>query len=260
MFRDIFHERKPIIGVLHLAPLPGSPRYANDPEGIRERARIESRMLFDAGVDAVVVENFGDVPFHKDRVPPETIAFLSVIAREVAGLGTVGVNVLRNDAAAGLAVALAAGASFIRVNVHIGAYVTDQGIIEGRAADTLRIRRALGVRAGIFADVAVKHASPLGPRPIAEEARDAVERGLADAVIITGPATGAPPSEEDVLAVRAATRAPVIVGSGVTEETVSRFLAIADGIIVGTALERGGMPGAPLDPDRVARFLRAAGR
>jgi len=260
MFRDIFHERKPIIGVLHLAPLPGSPRYGNDPEGILERARIEARMLFDAGVDAVIVENFGDAPFYRDRLPPETVAFLAVVAREVAGLGVIGINALRNDAAAGLAVALAAGASFIRVNIHVGAYATDQGIIEGRAAETLRLRRALGVRAGIFADVAVKHAAAIAPRPIAEEARDAVDRGLADALIITGPATGSPPSEEDVLAVQETTRAPVLVGSGVTEATVSKFLSLADGIIVGTALERGGISGAPLDPERVARFLRAAGR
>lgn len=261
MFREIFPGRKPMIGVVHLAPLPGSPRYGGDVEGILDRAREDARRLLSGGLDAVIVENFGDVPFLKDRVPPETVASMAVIAREIAALGLVGINVLRNDAAAALGVALAAGASFIRINVHIGACLTDQGIVEGRAAETLRGRRRLGLRAAILADVAVKHAAPIAQRPVAEEVRDAIERGLADAVIVTGPATGAPPPEAVLLEAReAAAGVPVLVGSGMTEACIARFLEIADGVIAGTALEREGRSGAPVDPERVARFVRAAGR
>src|SRR5690606_2253475 len=161
--RHIWGDRRPvIIGMVHLLPLPGAPRWAGSLDEVRERALADARALEAGGVDGIIVENFGDAPFHPDAVPAETIAAMTALTTGVVravGL-PVGVNVLRNDAAAALAVAAAAGARFIRVNVHTGAMLTDQGWITGRAHETLRLRARIAPTVAIAADVLVKHATP----------------------------------------------------------------------------------------------------
>jgi membrane complex biogenesis BtpA family protein len=169
----------------------------------------------------------------------------------------VGVNVLRNDAAAALAVAAVAGARFIRVNVHIGARVTDQGLIEGEAGSTLRARRALASDVAIWADVDVKHSAPLGDRPITDEAADAVLRGMASAVLVTGHGTGQPVDAHKLADVRRAVTVPVYVASGATVESLPALARACDGVIVGTALCHGGRAGNRVDPMRAAAFARA---
>jgi membrane complex biogenesis BtpA family protein len=198
-------------------------------------------------------------------VDPETVAAMARVVTELRSLTPLplGVNVLRNDAAAALAVAAvcAGQGAFIRVNVHSGAMVTDQGVIAGQADRTLRRRRELGADVAILADVLVKHAAPLGEWTIEDAARDAVERGLADALIVTGVGTGQATDMADVRRVRAALpNAIVLVGSGVTVETVAKTLTIADGVIAGTALKVGGVTTAPVDAERVRRFVAAAKR
>jgi membrane complex biogenesis BtpA family protein len=171
------------------------------------------------------------------------------------------VNVLRNDAESALAIAACTSAACIRVNVHVGARVTDQGIVQGRAAETLRSRQALGAESvAIWADVDVKHSAPLGERPLEDEVADAVERGLADAILVTGKGTG---HAVDLAALRAAkriARVPVLAASGVTHESVRAVLAECDGVIVGSALRHGGKAGGPVDAKLAADFVRAAGR
>jgi membrane complex biogenesis BtpA family protein len=169
-----------------------------------------------------------------------------------------GFNVLRNDARAALALCAGCGGSFIRVNVHTGAMLTDQGLIEGTAADTLRYRRVVCPEARILADVHVKHAVLLGRRPIEDTARDTVERGLADALIISGVGTGMAAEVTDLERVRAACpRTPLLVGSGITRTNVKQYLATADGFIVGTSLKADGNVSCPVDPKRVAELARA---
>ncbi|MFP4624073.1 MAG: BtpA/SgcQ family protein [Gemmatimonadota bacterium] len=253
-----------VIGMVHLPPLPGSPRWAGPPgdfEPVLERAASDARTLADGGVDAVLVENYGDAPFHRDRVEAVTIAAMTraVAAVREAVDRPVGVNVLRNDARAALAVAAATGATFIRVNVHTGGMYTDQGWIEGRAAETLRLRSAIAPGVAILADVLVKHATPPAGLTLADAARDAWHRGLADALVVSGPATGAPTEPDRVAAVREAVPgAVVLVGSGVTAATVAAALSAADGVIVGSALEADGVAGGPVELDRVRRLVRAA--
>ncbi len=254
------HKR--LIGMVHLAALPGAPRAQLSLDAIEAQAVDEARTLRSAGFDACVIENFGDNPFHKDAVEAVTIAALTRIVgavRRAEPEWQVGVNVLRNDAHAALAIAVATGAHFIRVNVHVGAAATDQGVIEGRAAETLRLRRALGAQVEIWSDVHVKHGRSLAHETIEREAEDAVLRGMADALIVSGTGTGHAARLEDVQAVAAlALGAPVLVGSGVTVETVRAVLRIADGVIVGTALKKGGATTAALDPERLRRFVDAA--
>lgn len=247
-----------LIGVVHLPALPGSPRSRIGLDECLERARADALALVEGGADGVIVENFHDAPFFAESVPPITVAAMTAICRELRDDIPVemGINVLRNDAASALAIAVASRAEFIRVNVHTGVMVTDQGLITGRAAETLRTRRLLGAEAvRIFADVLVKHAVPLGPQRLEEAVADAVERGLADAVIVTGTATGAAASPEDVRRAAAVTSAPVLVGSGISADNVNRYVPPAAGVIVGSWLKVDGDLGNPVDVTRV-RALR----
>lgn len=250
-----------VIGMVHLPPLPGSPRWSGSMEGVVAAALRDAEALAAGGVDALLVENFGDAPFTGGRVGAETVAAMVAAAREVARVVRLplGVNVLRSDGVSALAVALAAGARFIRVNVHVGAVLTDQGIIQGGAHDLLRARRFLGADVKILADVQTKHAAPLAQVSIEQEARDCVERGLADALIVSGAATGSPTEPGDLKRVRDAVGAvPLLVGSGVTAETAGELLAVADGLIVGTAVKREGLVSNPVDAARVRRLVEAA--
>ncbi|MFB6266673.1 MAG: BtpA/SgcQ family protein [Halodesulfurarchaeum sp.] len=252
-----------VIGMVHLDPLPGSPRHGETREAIRERALSDARTLEEEGVDGVLMENFGDTPYHPDSVPKHVVAELTAIGRALQDALTVplGVNVLRNDAVAALSVAAAVEADFIRVNVHTGVRVTDQGILEGSAHETLRLRDRLSADVDIWADVDVKHSTAIGDRPLSERIDDLVTRGLADAVIVSGSRTGSPPSTDTLSEARAALgdpgTVPLVVGSGVTPETARPLLDIADGAIVGTSLEEGGDPGSPVSPERVSALLSA---
>jgi len=260
VIESLFGRTGAVLGVVHLGPLPGAPRFEGPLGATLERARSDAAALVEGGVDGLVVENFGDAPFFAGAVPPETVAAMTRAVSEVRAAVNrpVGVNVLRNDARAALAVAAATGAAFIRVNVHVGAQWTDQGLIEGRAAETLRARAALAPGVRILADVAVKHAAPVASRPLAEEARECLERGLADAIIVTGSGTGAATDVESVRALRGRLPgAAIVVGSGVTADTVADVLAHADAVIVGTALKEGGDVLRPVDPTRVAALVRA---
>ncbi len=226
-----------------------------------DRARSDARALERAGFDAIIVENFGDAPFYKDEAPKVVTAAMTACAiavREAAPRLSLGINVLRNDAGSALAVAAASGASFVRVNVLSGARLTDQGVIEGRAAEVMRLRAAIAKGVSVFADVDVKHSAPIAVRPIEEEVAELADRAHADAILVTGVATGAPPDEQDLLRVRRATRAPVYVASGATEETVRALLDRCDGVLVGTAIKRARRAGGPVDFALAKRFVRAA--
>lgn len=250
-----------LIGVIHLPPLPGSPRFAGDLDALLASAARDARLLAEAGFEGIVVENFGDAPFVPGRVAPVTVASMTAAAiavRAAAPKVALGINVLRNDAEAALSIAVAAGAHFIRVNVHTGARVTDQGLIEGRAHETLRLRRALGAeRIALFCDVDVKHSAPLAARPLGEEAHDLALRGLADAVLVTGSGTGRGVERADLDEVTRALHGqfPVLCASGVTVETL-RDLGTA-GAIVGSCLRASGKAGDPVDSILARRFVEA---
>jgi membrane complex biogenesis BtpA family protein len=202
---DLFPAPKPIIAPLQLLPLPGSPRFGGSVDAVVDAALTDLEALESGGVDGFILENLGDAPFLKNEVPPETVASMGRLAAEVRRRTDrpFGVNVLRNAGRAALAVAHAFGGSFVRVNVLTEAYVTDQGLVEGIAADLLRARRALAAeRVAVFADVHVKHAAPLLARPIRESALDMVERGGADVLVVSGSRTGEAADAADVEAVR----------------------------------------------------------
>jgi membrane complex biogenesis BtpA family protein len=249
--------------MVHVAPLPGSPRWDGSMERVVAAAVADARTLIEGGMDALLIENHGDAPFTPGRVEAATVAALAVVAREVRAAlpgTTLGINVLKNDARSALAVACAVGARFIRVNVHAGAVVADQGLVQSEAYGTLRDRRLLGADVRIFADVGGKHATPLAPVDLEQHARDLRHRGLVDGLVVSGPATGAATSLTDVKRVRGAVPdVPILVGSGVTPETASELLSVADALIVGTSLKHDGDVSQPVDLDRVRRLLDAVG-
>lgn len=251
---------KVLIGVVHLRPLPGSPRWQGDFEAVLRAAVADARAYERGGAQAVFLENFGDVPFTKGQVGPETIAAMTAAGRAVRAAIKLplGFNVLRNDPIGALALCAACGGGFIRINVHTGVMLTDQGLIEGSAFETLRYRQRICPDVQIFADVHVKHAVPLGAWKIGRSARDAIERGLADALIVSGQGTGVAAELEDLKQVRAACpSARLLLGSGVTVENVQHYLPLANGFIVGTSLKAGGRIHHPVAPKRVAALARA---
>ena len=249
-----------LIGVVHLGPLPGSPGWKGDLDKILQHAVDDAIAYEHGGAHALFIENFGDVPFTKGAVGPETVAAMTAAGRAVrqAVQLPIGFNVLRNDGRAALAVCAACDGSFIRINVHTGAMLTDQGLIEGDAFHTLRYRASICPQAKILADVHVKHAVPLGDWSIENSARDTLERGLADALIVSGTGTGMATEVGDVQRVRTACpRAKILLGSGVTLENVQEYMPIADGFIVGTSLKKGGTLHNAVDPKRVAALAKA---
>ena len=254
MARELFGSGKVLIGVVHLLPLPGSPRWNGNLKSVLNRARMEAGILQDGGAHGIIVENFGDAPFRTGRVEPETVAAMTLSVEHVRnGVSIpVGINMLRNDAVSALAVAVATGCEFIRVNVHYGVMATDEGIVEGEAHETTRRRRSLNSDVQILADVLVKHAAPMGQTDIGLVAQETSRRALADGLIVSGPATGQATNSFDVSVVRRAVPDGfVLVGSGLNENNVHRILEHADGAIVGTSLKKEGVVTKPVDPDRV---------
>ncbi len=246
-----FGRERPVIGVLHLPPLPGSPNYEGHPRQILDRVHTDASALVDGGVDGILLENFGDTPFYPKRVPRETVAWMTRIGSLVRDRFSVplGICVLRNDGRSALAIAHSIDAQFVRVCILAFPRVTDQGIIEGIACDLLRDRARLHSSIKIFADVDIKHSYPLGfGHSIEAEAADLVSRSHADALIVTGAATGAPIDSSQFAKVRESADVPVLVGSGVTSQNISVLLKDASGVIVGSAFKR---PGGGVDVDRV---------
>lgn len=256
-FQDLFPNRKPLIACIHLMALPGAPLYGGDLNAVYDRAIREAEIFGKAGVDGLIIENFMDVPFYPDRVPTETVAAMAAVSREVRNRAScpIGINVLRNDADAALAVAVAAQADFIRVNVHNGAMLTDQGIVQGRAFDTLRKRANLGAKVLILADVGVKHAARIAEMGLDIEARDLTKRSLADALIVSGSGTGAATDFNDLKLVQENSHLPVIIGSGTTPNNLRLLHSEADGFIVGSYFKHEGIAQNEVQENRVKDFL-----
>ena len=256
-----FWAQRPLVGMVHLPPLPGSPRDTGAKmDAILAQAVADAKALESGGANAIMIENFFDTPFVKDSLPPHTIAALTLAVQEVrrAVALPIGVNALRNDARSALAIAHVCGAQFVRINVYVGAAVTDQGIIEGAARGAVLYRRELGADVALWADVFVKHAAQLGTSSLEDAAKDAVLRGLADALIVSGTATGSATDPEDARRVKAVVpQTPLLIGSGFDTATATALLAHADGAIVGTSLKRNGIVSELVDPECV-RALRIA--
>jgi len=252
---ESFLSNKPLIGMIHLQPLAGSVDYARKgAKPIIDAALRDLYALESGGVDAVFVENLGDAPYAK-TAPVETVAMMTTIIHTLIERAHIplGVNVLRNDGLAAMAIAAATGASFVRINVFCGAAITDQGMIEGQARNLHWLRRDLGTETLILADVHVKHAAHF--TSLEEAALDA-DRNRPDALIVSGIGTGRRTSPEDLQTVKQVSSLPVLIGSGVRIDNVATYRE-ANGFIVGTVLKEGGHVDAPVDVERVKAMADA---
>lgn len=258
---ELFGVEKPIIGMVHLLPMPGTPGYDHDVSAIMERALEDAEKLEEGGVDGLIVENMWNLPyFVGSDIPPETIAVQSVAAHKVVEEVNIplGVNVIHNAGRGDLAVAIASDADFMRICLFTGAQVWDTGELDrGAAAELTRLRKNLDAEdVYIFADVDKKHSKMFPGIDIKTHATWS-EYYLADAIIVTGEMTGRPAELEDVKAVREVIERPILIGSGMNKNNISDFLDHADGAIVGTSLKEGGITENPVDQDRVDEFVTA---
>ncbi|NDD90505.1 phosphorybosylanthranilate isomerase [bacterium] len=276
--RQSSSARPQFVGVIHLPPLPGSIRAMRKARGAGKagvelrrqmqqsltQAVREAKILAGAGFDALIVENFGDVPFVKDEVSVATAASMSLIVQAIRESVNIplGVNVLRNDALTALSIAAVTGCQFIRVNVLSGVSATDQGWIEGRAPEVLSVREQLDPSIGVLADVWVKHARQFSSDSLSQSIEETALRAGADAIILTGSTTGRLASQEmltEALEVCESHDIPLYLGSGVSAETLPGLPSSGiSGIIVGSDLRRDGRAGAALDPRRVSRWMKVA--
>ena len=256
----IFSLRRPVIAMIHVHALPGTPAHARSLREIEAQAVREAHVFRAAGVHGFMLENMHDTPYLRSRVGPEIVASLAIIARAVKEASRLpcGVQVLAGANLDALAVAHAAGLEFIRAEGFAFAHVADEGIIESSAAELLRYRRAIGAeRVQVWADVKKKHSAHAitADVSIGETAR-AAEFLRADAVIVTGVATGDAPKRGDLVEVRRHTKLPVFLGSGVTGRNLLNYRD-ADGFIVGSEFKASGHWAGEVEPARVERFMKA---
>jgi membrane complex biogenesis BtpA family protein len=231
---------------------------------IVEAAITDAKLYKENGIDALMVENMHDVPYLRHRVEPETVAAMTILARAVkaeTGL-PLGIQVLDGANLDALGVAVAASADFIRVNSWVFAHVANGGLHESYAAQLVRRRAFLKAQhVKIFADIKKKHASHAitSDVSIADTAREA-EFYKADAVIVTGSATGIAASMDEVKVVRKTVSVPVLIGSGITPDNVHTYMPYADGLIVGSSLKHNGVWSNHVDPKRVQALVKAVSK
>jgi hypothetical protein len=258
----LFEHKKVIIGMVHLLPLPGSPRYAGSLNAITDAALSDALALEKGGIDAIIVENFGDLPYPPGQVPTVSLLamtrIVTVLSNEISL--PIGINVQFNDWRSELAMAYSCSASFVRIEGFIDNLLTDSGFVSACAADAMRYRHEIGAdEVAVLADIQVKETIPLGERSIQDAALTAV-KNLADAIIVTGQATGAETPIEAVRTVKQTVSCPVLVGSGLNLTNASALLSIADGAIVGSALKVEGKAENRVDPVRVQTLIGAVRR
>lgn len=260
--RELFGVTKPIVGMVHVAALPGSPLSSRSVPEIVKGAVEEARLLAGFGFDAVMIENMHDRPYLRQAVGPEIVAAMSAVVAAVREALDVplGVQILAGANREALAVAAMAGASFIRAENFVFAHVADEGLMpDADAPPLLRYRREIGAEhVRVFADVKKKHAGHAitADIDVAEAARAAAFFG-ADGVIVTGVTTGRPADLNDLHQVSAAVELPVAVGSGLRPDNLAEFWPDADIFIVGSFYKEDGLWHRPIDPDRLELFMQA---
>jgi len=257
---SLFTSNRPIVGMIHLLPLPESPAYAGSLDAIYARALREAAALQSAGVDALIVENLGDEPYLPAELTPAQLALMAAVARDVIRAVSipVGINCQFNAWQSEIAVAHACRAAFIRVEVFVDTVVMAQGLVHPCSAQIRRYRQNLGAQSvALWADIQTKYTRNLLPQSIEQSAQDAQAAG-ADVLIVTGAATGKATPLDVVAQVKKVARIPVVVGSGTTADNVSQVLGIADGAIVGSSLKEGGRAENEVSAQAAKAFMAAA--
>ncbi|MEQ8223578.1 MAG: BtpA/SgcQ family protein [Candidatus Eremiobacterota bacterium] len=248
-----------IIGMIHVDPLPGTPKYAGNFASIIKKAKEEAAMYRDAGVDMIAIENMHDVPYLKQYVGPEIVSAMSVTGYEVKNTSRLpcGIQILAGANKEALSAALSGGLDFIRAEGFVFSHIADEGFIDGCAGELLRYRKQIGAEhIKIFTDIKKKHSSHAITSDVnIGETAHAAEFFLSDAVIVTGTSTGSPADLEELRQVKESVKIPVLVGSGVTSENLQSYLDIADGLIVGSYFKYDGHWSKGVDFKKVKQFM-----
>ncbi len=259
-----FSQSKPVVGVIHVGALPGTPRNTQTVAELVMSAKREAKIYRECGVDALVIENMHDVPYLRGEVGPEIVAAMTAIGTEVkseSGL-LVGIQILAGANVEAMAVAHAAGLDFIRAEGYAYAHVADEGLIQASAAKLLRYRRVIGAtHVQVWADVKKKHSAHAITADVSlGTTAHTVEFMGADSVIVTGNVTGEAPRVADVQEAKAHCHLPVILGSGINEDNINEFYHEADGFIVGSSFKVDGLWSNTVDPSRVTKFMSAVNK
>jgi uncharacterized protein len=255
----LFPDPKPVVGVIHVSALPGTPRNTQTVSELVRAARREAQLYRESGVDGVMIENMHDVPYLRGEVGPEIVAAMTAIGSEVkseCGL-PVGIQILAGANIEAMAVAHAAGLDFIRAEGFAYAHVADEGLIQASAAELLRYRRMIGAtRVQVWTDVKKKHSAHAITADVSLGATaETVEFMGADCVIVTGNVTGDPPKVADVQEAKTHCHLPVFLGSGISNDNIEDFYKDADGFIIGSSFKVDGHWSNPIDPSRVGSFM-----
>jgi membrane complex biogenesis BtpA family protein len=260
----LFSRPKPVVGVIHVGALPGTPRGSQSVKELVRSAREEAKVYRECGVDGIYIENMHDVPYLKGEVGPEIVAAMTAIGVEVKNECQlpVGIQILAGANIEAMAVAHAANLDFIRAEGFAYAHVADEGIIEASAAKLLRYRKIIGAeRVQVWADIKKKHSAHAITADVSlGETAETVEFMGADSVIVTGSVTGQAPKVADVQEAKTHCHLPVFLGSGISESNIEQFYKNADGFIVGSSFKNDGLWSNTIDPARVIRFIHKLGR
>jgi len=255
----LFGVSKPVIGMIHVDALPGTPKYKGDVENIIGRAVKDAMVYRSSGIDAIAIENMHDIPYLKRNVGPEIISLMSIIGREVKKVSQLpcGIQILAGANKEALAAAHSAGMNFIRCEGFVFAHVADEGIMESDAGELLRYRKQIGAEnILIFTDIKKKHSSHsiTSDVDIVETAK-AAEFFLSDGVILTGTSTGKETDIDELKKVRGAVNIPVLIGSGLTADNIEKYFPVADAFIIGSYFKQDGNWRNEVDADRVKALM-----
>jgi len=258
-FQSIFNVDKPIIGMIHLKALPGTPKFNNNINEIIDTALSEAEIYKDAGIDALAIENMHDVPYLKNNVGPEVSSLMSIIAHDVKKLSNLpcGIQVLSSANKAAIAIAKNAGLDFIRAEGFVFGHVADEGYIDANAGELLRYRKKIDAdHIAVFTDIKKKHSSHniTSDVSIVETAK-AAEYFLSDGLIVTGFSTGKEANIEEISEIKKTCEVPVIVGSGITIDNISQYISSSDAFIVGSYFKKDGYWENVLQHNKIAAFM-----
>ena len=257
--KRIFNLHKPIIGVVHVYALPGTPNYNGNVRKIIEHAKMEALIYKNNGIDLIAIENMHDVPYLKRAVGPEITAMMSIIGYEVKNFTNLpcGIQILAGANKEALAAANSAGLDFIRAEGFVFAHVADEGLIESDAGNLLRYRKQIEAEnILIFTDIKKKHSSHAITSDVdITETAIAAEFFLSDGVIVTGSTTGKEPDANEVKNVKDAVNIPLIIGSGITINNIEKYYRNADAFIIGSHFKKAGSWKNEVDNTRVKNFM-----
>ncbi len=259
-FEQLLKKTKPIIGMIHLAALPGTPKNNKTPEQIISAAVEEAIIYQKSGLEVIMIENMHDLPYMKSEISHEISSLMAIIAYEIkrrTGLFC-GIQILAGANEAALGAAHSAGIDFIRAEGFVFGHVADEGYIDASAAKLLRYRKAIDAEnILVFTDIKKKHSAHAVTADVSiVETAKAAEFFLSDGIILTGKSTAEQADIEELKKVKEQINIPVLIGSGITDKNILDFYHLADGFIVGSYFKKDGFWQNPPEKSRIEKLLK----